>query len=149
MSQSETDDDRADPNRGTEWPEADLFDLADSIRAEEPIEEIAMLLCRSPREVREKIAELEYSGELTRLIEETAANRPAAMRTPSYESELVMFRELWSALRLIRATVEELAPSDAVANDERPGSGPMREADAIIRGIHAIATGGRAVKGVG
>ena len=134
---------------GTEWPEADLFDLADSIRAEEPIEEIAMLLCRSPREVREKIAELEYSGELTRLIEETAANRPAAMRTPSYESELVMFRELWSALRLIRATVEELAPSGAIANDERPGSGPMREADAIIRGIHAIAKGGRAVKGVG
>ena len=69
MSQSETDDDRADPNWGTEWPEADLFDLADSVRAEEPIEEIAMLLCRSPREVREKIAELEYSGELTRLIE--------------------------------------------------------------------------------
>ena len=31
-------------------------------------------LCRSRREVRDKIAELERSGELARRIEETAAN---------------------------------------------------------------------------
>jgi predicted transcriptional regulator len=38
------------------------------------IEEIATFLCRSRREVRDKIAELERSGELARRIEETAAN---------------------------------------------------------------------------
>jgi predicted transcriptional regulator len=43
-------------------------------QTENPIEEIAMFLCRSQREVREKIAELERSGELARRIEETAAN---------------------------------------------------------------------------
>jgi predicted transcriptional regulator len=52
----------------------DLFDLANSVRLKNPIEEIAMFLCRSQREVREKIAELERSGELARRIEETAAN---------------------------------------------------------------------------
>jgi predicted transcriptional regulator len=42
-------------------------------QTENPIEEIAMFLCRSQREVREKIAELERSGELAGRIEETAA----------------------------------------------------------------------------
>jgi hypothetical protein len=49
------------------------------------------------------------------------------------------FRELWAALRLIRETVEQLAPPGAVPNDEHLGPEPTREAKAIIRGIHAIA----------
>jgi hypothetical protein len=49
------------------------------------------------------------------------------------------FHELWSALRLIRETVEELAPPGSVPNDEYLGPEPMREADAIIRGIRAMA----------
>ena len=49
------------------------------------------------------------------------------------------FRELWAALRLIRETVEELAPPGSVPNDEYLTPEPMREAEAIIRGIHAIA----------
>ena len=48
-------------------------------------------------------------------------------------------RELWAALRLIRETVEELAPTGSVPNDKYPTPEPMREAEAIIRGIHAIA----------
>jgi predicted transcriptional regulator len=52
----------------------DLFDLANSVRLKNPIEEIARFLCRSRREVREKVAELERSGELARRIEEAAAN---------------------------------------------------------------------------
>jgi predicted transcriptional regulator len=52
----------------------DLFDLANSVRLNQPIEEIATFLCRSRREVRDKIAELERSGELARRIAETAAN---------------------------------------------------------------------------
>jgi hypothetical protein len=39
----------------------------------QPVEEIATFLCRSRREVREKIAELEQSGELARLVAEAAA----------------------------------------------------------------------------
>jgi hypothetical protein len=67
-------DDRLDVNIGKEWSEMDLFDLANSVRLKNSIEEIAMFLCRSWREVRDKIAELEGSGELARRIEETAAN---------------------------------------------------------------------------
>lgn len=54
--------------------EVGFFDLANSVRLKNPIEEIAMFLCRSRREVRDKIAEIEQSGELARRIEEIAAH---------------------------------------------------------------------------
>ena len=73
MNESDIED-RLDLNAGKEWSEMDLFDLANSVRLKNPIEEISMFLCRSRREVRDKIAELERSGELTRRIKETAAN---------------------------------------------------------------------------
>jgi len=41
---------------------------------------------------------------------------------PSPDAE---FRELWAALRLIRETVEELAPPGSVPNDEYLGPEPM------------------------
>jgi hypothetical protein len=43
------------------------------IRLNDPVEEIASFMCRSRREIREKIAELERSGELPGLIEKAAA----------------------------------------------------------------------------
>ena len=73
MKQSDADD-RPNLNTGQEWSEIDLFDLANCVRLNNPIEEIADFLCRSRREVREKLAELERSGELARRIEEAAAN---------------------------------------------------------------------------
>jgi hypothetical protein len=45
-----------------------------SARLQNPIEEIAMFLYRSWREVRNKIAELERCGALAARVEETAAN---------------------------------------------------------------------------
>jgi hypothetical protein len=51
----------------------DLLDLANCIRLKQPVEEIASLHVRSPREIREKIAELERSGQLPGLIEKAAA----------------------------------------------------------------------------
>ena len=73
MKQSDADD-RPNLNTGQEWSEMDLFDLANCVRLNNPIEEIADFLCRSRREVREKLAELERSGELARRIEDAAAN---------------------------------------------------------------------------
>jgi hypothetical protein len=73
MNESDIED-RLDLNSGKKWSEMALFDLANSVRLGTPIEEISRFLCRSPREVREKIAELERSVELTRRIEEAAAN---------------------------------------------------------------------------
>jgi hypothetical protein len=66
-------DDSPDANSGTPWSERDLLDLASSIRVGDSVEETATFLCRSRREVREKIAELEQSGELARRVTEAAA----------------------------------------------------------------------------
>ena len=66
-------EDRPDINTGKAWSEMDLFDLGNSVRLRESVDEIATFLCRSRREVREKIAELEQSGELPRRVAETAA----------------------------------------------------------------------------
>lgn len=48
-------------------------------------------------------------------------------------------RELREALKAIRQVVEELAPSGTVPSEEHLTPEPMLEAEAIIRGIHAIA----------
>jgi hypothetical protein len=65
-------DNRPDLNTGTKWSEIDLLDLANCIRLNDPVEEIASFMCRSRREIRDKIAELERSGKLSRLVEEAA-----------------------------------------------------------------------------
>jgi hypothetical protein len=72
MNESDIED-RLDLNAGREWSEMDLFDLASSVRLKNPIETIAMFLCRSQREVRDKIEEVEHTGELARRVEQTAA----------------------------------------------------------------------------
>jgi hypothetical protein len=64
---------RPDMNTGKKWSQMDLLDLANCIRLNDPVEEIASFMCRSRREIREKIAELERSGELPGLIEKAAA----------------------------------------------------------------------------
>jgi hypothetical protein len=53
---------RPDLNTGKEWSQMDLLDLANCIRLIGPVEEIAAFMCRSRREIRDKIAELHQSG---------------------------------------------------------------------------------------
>jgi hypothetical protein len=50
--------DRAQVNTGMRWSEMDLVDLGHMLTREVPIKEMAGHLCRSPAEVRDKIAEL-------------------------------------------------------------------------------------------
>jgi hypothetical protein len=50
--------DQAHVNTRTRWSEVDLVDLGHMLTRELPIKEIASHLCRSPAEVRHKIAEL-------------------------------------------------------------------------------------------
>jgi hypothetical protein len=49
-------------NEGKPWSEMDLFDLKDCIARDTPVAEIADFLCRSEKEVREKIADLQKTG---------------------------------------------------------------------------------------
>jgi hypothetical protein len=65
-----TADDEPNLNTGQPWSEMVLLDLANCVRLNQPIEEIADFMCRSRREIREKIAELQESGALAGLIEE-------------------------------------------------------------------------------
>jgi hypothetical protein len=62
--------DRPDLNTGKAWSEMDLFDLANNVRLGVSIEETAGFLCRSRREVGDKIAELRQTGELDRRVAE-------------------------------------------------------------------------------
>jgi hypothetical protein len=61
-------EDRPELNSGTPWSEMDLFDLANSLRLKDPIEEIASFLCRSRCAVREKIAELVAAASTTVVV---------------------------------------------------------------------------------
>ena len=63
---------RTDMNTGKNGSEMGLLDLGNCVRLNLPIEEIAGFMCRSRREIRDKIAELERSGELQRLVEQAA-----------------------------------------------------------------------------
>src|SRR5260370_16789954 len=75
---------RTDMNTGKKWSQMDLLDLANCIRLNDPVEEIASFMYRSRREIRDKIAELERSGELPGLIEKAAAE---AVDEPEDDSE--------------------------------------------------------------
>ena len=48
---------RTDMNTGKKWSQIDLLDLANCIRLNDPVEEIASFMCRSRREIRDRIAE--------------------------------------------------------------------------------------------
>lgn len=66
-------DDPPNLNSDTPWSEIEVFDLANCVRLHQSIEEIANFLCRSRREVRQKVAELERSGEFAQLLDKAAA----------------------------------------------------------------------------
>jgi hypothetical protein len=61
------------------------------------------------------------------------------------EAEAEVWRDnlgaLWAALRMIRDAVEEIGPIGAVPSEESILPEPHHEAEAIIKGIQAIALG--------
>jgi hypothetical protein len=67
-------DDPPNLNSDPPWSEIDVFDLANCIRLNQSVEEIADFLCRSRREVREKIGQLERTGEFRQLVDKAAAH---------------------------------------------------------------------------
>jgi predicted transcriptional regulator len=75
-------EDRPDINTGDPWSEMALFDLANSVRLGDSVEEIATFLCRSRREIREKVAELEQKGELATRVAGAARLTGGYQRPP-------------------------------------------------------------------
>jgi hypothetical protein len=145
MSQPETDDieNRPDMNTAQKWSQMDLLDLANCIRLNEPVEEIASFMCRSRREIRDKIAELEPSGELARLVEEAASeavpDEPVVRQL--YESPngdawfLVQDSETGGALVRHEANAPSGGRVTDVEIDEFVGGPQSLEQDALLRVI--------------
>jgi hypothetical protein len=65
------------------------------------------------------------------------------LMTQAAEQALANYRAAREALALVRQTVEELAPPGTVTNNEQIGPDPIEEAEALIRGIEAIAAQNR------
>jgi hypothetical protein len=72
-AQTYNDNGGAGHNTGQEWYHTELLDLANCVRLNQPVAEIFSFMCRSRREVRDKLAELASSGQLPRLVEKAAA----------------------------------------------------------------------------
>lgn len=67
-------------------------------------------------------------------------NKVAAAREKGYAAARANLQEAWSAMAMIRETVETLGPSGAVpAAEHLAGPTFMHEAEAIVNGIQALA----------
>ena len=145
--------DRPDPceesnlNTGTPWSSWDDQDIRSALDDNCSIEEIADFLCRTPSEVRQRIAEI---------AEADAIGDPSLLRdglTERDRTALETYRDARAAMALIREAVEDCAPPGSVAREDyltpecsaslnSVEASPQRftvHAEALVRGIYAMA----------
>jgi hypothetical protein len=97
------------------------------------IEETANFLCRMPSEVRQRIREI---------AEADAIGDPSLLRdrlTDRDRVALETYRDARAALALIREAVEDCAPPGTVTREGYLTPEFTAEAEALVRGIYAIA----------
>ena len=100
---------------------------------DESIEEIASFLCRTPSEVRERIAEI---------AEAEAIGDPSLLRDRMTDHDRVAletYQDARAALALIRDAIEDCAPPGSVAREGYLTPEFTMQAEALVRGIYAIA----------
>ena len=122
-------------NTGIPWQAGEDQDTRGMLDRNEPIEEIADFLCRTPSEVRERIAEI---------AEADAIGDPSLLRDRMMNRERVAletYRDARAALALIREAVEDCAPPGSVAREGYLSPEFTMQAEALVRGIYAIADG--------
>jgi hypothetical protein len=130
------DSDRAEEpnlNTGTPWRLGEDEDIRWGLDHNQPIEEIADFLCRTPSEVRERIQEV---------IEADAIGDPSLLRDGLTEHErtaIETYRDARAALALIREAVEDCAPPGSLPREDYLTSEFTVQAEALVRGIYAIA----------
>jgi len=96
-------------NTGTPWQAGEDQDIRGMLDHDESIEEIASFLCRTPSEIRERIAEIS---------EADAIGDPSLLRDRMMHRDRVAletYRDARAALALIREAVEDCAPPGSVA----------------------------------
>jgi hypothetical protein len=120
-------------NTGTPWSSWEDLDIRYGLDHNEPIEEIANFLCRTPSEVRERIREIAEADEI---------GDPSLLSdglSPHDRTALETYRDAREAMALICAAVEDCAPPGSVARAGYLTPEFTMEAEALVRGIYAIA----------
>jgi hypothetical protein len=120
-------------NTGTPWSPLDDEDIRWGLDHNRSIEETAIFLCRRPSEVRQRIREI---------AEADAIGDPSLLRDRLIDREriaLETYRDARAALALIREAVEDCAPPGSVAREGYLTPEFTVEAEALVRGIYAIA----------
>jgi hypothetical protein len=120
-------------NTGTPWSPWDDEDIRWGLDHKRSIEETADLLCRTPAEIRQRIREI---------AEADAIGDPSLLRDALTDSEriaLETYRDARAALALIREAVEDCAPPGSVTREGYLTPEFTVQAEALVRGIYAIA----------
>jgi hypothetical protein len=120
-------------NTGTPWSSWDDEDIRWGLDHNRSIEETANFLCRTPSEVRQRIGEI---------AEADAIGDPSLLRDRLAHRERITLetsRDTRAAMALIREAVEHCAPPGSVPREGYLTPEFTAEAEALVRGIYAIA----------
>src|SRR5689334_3884124 len=124
-------------NTGTPWSTWDDEDIRWGLDHNRSVEETADFLCRTPSEVRQRIGEI---------AEIDAIGDPPLLRdglTDRDRIALETYRDARAAMALIREAVEDCAPPGSVAREDYLTPDFTVQAEALVRGIYAVATRAR------
>jgi hypothetical protein len=119
-------------NTGTPWSSWDDQDVRWGLDHDRSVEEIADFLCRTPSEVRRRMAEI---------AEADAIGDPSLLRdglTDRERTALETYRDARTAMALIREAVEDCAPPGSVTREDYLSPEFTAQAEALVCGIYAI-----------
>ena len=120
-------------NTDTPWSAWDDQDIRSGLDHSQSIEEIACFLCPIPSEIRQRIREIEEAdaiGDPSLLHDGVTRRDRIALKT---------YRDARAAMALIREAIEECAPPGSVLRADYLTPRFTKEAEALVRGIYAIA----------
>src|SRR5215472_7585107 len=120
-------------NTGAPWSIGEDEDIRWALDHNDPVEDIANFLCRTPSEVRQRIVEI---------AEADAIGDPSLLRDGLMDRDraaLETYRDARAALALIREAIEDCAPPGSVRREGYLTPEFTMQAEALVRGIYAIA----------
>ena len=120
-------------NTGTPWSSWEDEDIRWGRDHNHSIEETADFLCRTPSEIRERIQEISEADTI---------GDPSLLRDGFTDREriaLETYRDARAALALIREAIEDCAPPGSVLREGYLSPEFTVQAEALVRGIYAIA----------
>ena len=125
-------------NTGAPWSIGEDEDIRWALDHNDPVEDIANFLCRTPSEVRQRIVEI---------AEADAIGDPSLLRDGLMDRDrtaLETYRDARAALALIREAIEDCAPPGSVRREGYLTPEFTRQAEALVRGItRSLAGAGR------